>query len=414
MYHTGDLITSGVDAPSVAPAYQRLIDSNPYRNATYRVSPFQQLLSWLGFRSKADDWKENMAVQAQEYDASILQKAYNESYDSPASQVSRMKAAGLNPDIDGGSNISSGESSPMPEDPSTPMQADTPQMDVHSFASGLLNVFTTAIGMAGSIQGLQRNRLENSLLSGQSYEQGSGLAERLATLFVPRSDDSEVWDNIEVPWQNKAIKTAELFAGRLPKHERQGFSDYITHFFSGALGDVKSYDELQKRLDSMVGYSTKKSTYGEPDTELFKIFTDELGVLNREILKASKKADKEVAESASAEAQYNQEYYENMDAGVQAAAENAQAQFNETNLNMNEILNSSLERIIDKIDKRAQEGGLGGGLSNIALSLLSIFRLMVTTQGLPSVSRSSSSGSSSWSKGAGNAMHGSESMSIGW
>ena len=69
--------------------------------------------TWLS--SEADAWQENMSVQAAEYDAAIVQKAYDEQYNQPSEQVARMNAAGLNPDISGGENINPGEAAkPLP------------------------------------------------------------------------------------------------------------------------------------------------------------------------------------------------------------------------------------------------------------------------------------------------------------
>ena len=118
--------------PEAAPAassmnlpdrYQGMLDAIPYRNQKYNESPWQRPFSNLGFRTQADAWKENMAVQAAEYDAAIAQKAADEAYETPGAQVARMRAAGLNPDLNGGEGISPGEAQPLPQDPSTPMQS---------------------------------------------------------------------------------------------------------------------------------------------------------------------------------------------------------------------------------------------------------------------------------------------------
>ena len=148
-------------SPSVGGKYQTLIDANPYRNIEYTKTPWQNFLTSLGFRTQADAWKENMQVQANEYDAAIMQKQYDEHYNDPQSQVQRMRAAGLNPDIDGGSSIDSGSAAPPGEDPSTPMQTTADDASqLLSFGQSVMSAVTSAIGMASGIQGLQRNRLQ--------------------------------------------------------------------------------------------------------------------------------------------------------------------------------------------------------------------------------------------------------------
>lgn len=408
--HTDDLVTSGVTAPEVSARYQNLIDANPYRNASYRVSPWQQFLSWLGFRSKADDWKENMAVQAQEYDASILQKAYNEDYDDPSSQVARMKAAGLNPDIDP-SSIDSSSSSPMPEDPSTPMMADTPQATIASFADGIMNIASTAIGIVGSVQGIARNALQNRILSIEGEQGISALAEKMAPYFLPESDKLT---EDGYSWQYQALEGAKIFSRSMDKRSQKRFLDTIQSYWHGAYGSAKSYEEFKHNLESKFSHQLSTHTLEDDFGQLNIILAEELGKANQDILKLSKIAEKASLKSETAESEYNAEYFNELEGQAIAGSENAQADFNETNLKMNDILNESIGRIIDRLEKSRQEGGIGGGLSSVALALLASFRLMISTQGLPSVSRSSSSGVSSWSKGSGSSMHGSNTTSIGW
>ena len=134
------------------PTINSLLEANPYRGQEYKKSGWQNFLSWLGFRTEADAWKENMAVQAAEYDASVLQKQYNENYDSADSQAARMRSAGMNPELDP-SSISSGNSSPMPDDPSTPMQSTGDETQILGFADKVMSAFTTCIGLSSGDSG---------------------------------------------------------------------------------------------------------------------------------------------------------------------------------------------------------------------------------------------------------------------
>lgn len=409
-YNSPDYVASGVLAPEVGSQYQSLINANPYRNAQYKQSTWQKLLSWLGFRTQADAWKENMAVQAGEYDASILQKAYNEDYDDPTSQVARMKGAGLNPDLDP-SSIDSGSSSPMPEDPSTPMQSTGMEGQLMSFAEGVMNIASTAVGLVGSIQGVSRNALQNRLLSTENESAISELAQRMAPYFIPESD-KVAEDGTD--WTTQALAGAQIFSRSMDKRSQKRFLDTIQSYWHGAYGSAKSYEEFKHNLESKFSLKTSQSTLEDDFGQLNIILADELGRVNQEILKLSKTAEIAGLKSETAESEYNAEYFNELEGQTIAGSENAQADFNQTNMKMNDILNESIGRMIDKLEQSRKEGGIGGGLSSIALALLASFRLMLSTQGLPSVSRSSSSGSSSWSKGSGSALHGSESMSIGW
>lgn len=414
-YKTGDVVTSGVSAPQVPYEYQSLIDANPYRNAGYTVRPWQQFLSWLGFRTQADAWKENMAIQAQEYDSAILQKQYNEDYNDPQSQVARMRAAGLNPDIDP-SSVSAGEASPMPEDPSTPMQSTGQEGQLMDFANGIMNIASTALGLVSSVQGISRNALQNSLLATEGETAISDLAQRMAPYFIPQSD-AGFYDedgNFDISWQMDALESAKIFSRSMDKRTQRRFLDSISSYWNGALGEAKSYEEFKHNLESRFSLKTSQSTLEDEFGALNIIFAEELGELNKKVMKLQSEAQKEALEASKAESGYEESYYSGLEGATQSGAENAQARFNQTNMEMNNILNESIGRMIDKLEASRKEGGIGGGLSSIALALLASFRLMITTQGLPSVSRSASSGGSSWSPLGGSASHTSSSFGIGW
>lgn len=415
MTDSPEYASSGVQAPEVPYAYQSLIDANPYRNAQYKVSPWQKLLSWLGFRTQADAWKENMAVQASEYDSAILQKQFNEDYNDPQSQVARMRAAGLNPDIDP-SSISSGEASPMPEDPSTPMLSTGQEGQLMDFAEGIMNIASTALGLVSSVQGISRNALQNSLLATQGETAIQDLAQRMSLYFLP-SSDSGFYDedgNITSSWQSDALTRAKIFSRSMDKRSQGRFLDSIQSYWNGALGESKSYEEFKHNLESRFSYKSTERTLEDEFGSLNLIFAEELGELNKKVMKLSAEAQKEALEAQKAESGYEESYYSGLEGATQSGAENAQARFNQTNMEMNNILNESIGRMIDKLESSRKEGGIGGGLSSIALALLASFRLMITTQGLPSVSRSASSGGSNWSPLGGSASHTSSSFGIGW
>ena len=409
-YKTNDIVTSGVQAPEVPSAYQPLIDANPYRNAGYQVRPWQQFLSWLGFRTQADAWKENMAVQANEYDQAIIQKAYDEDYNDAFSQIARMRAAGLNPDLDP-SSVSPGESAPLGEDPSTPMLSTGQEGQLLSFAEGIMNIASTAIGLVGSVQGVSRNALQNSLLATEGETAISDLAQRMAPYFIPETDEP---DEEGYGWQYQALQSAKIFSRSMDKRTQKRFLDTIQSYWNGAYGNAKSYEEFKHNLESRFSHNVTEHTLEDDFGVLNKIFADELGELNKQIMKLQSEAQKESLEASKAESGYEESYYSGLNGATQSGAENAQAEFNQTNMKMNNILNDSIGRMIDKLETNRKEGGIGGGLSSIALALLASFRLMITTQGLPSVSRSASGGGSSWNPLGGSASHTSSSFGIGW
>lgn len=151
---------------------EKLYEDNPYRGLTYQRSPWQMILGHLGFRTSADDWLTDKEMQANEWDAGIAQKLNDREYDLPINQVARQRAAGLNPDLDGGSSIGTGEPGTSPDDNSAP--APTESNDVAQFASIITSgvsiigsAFDGALSMCGAVMDLRGKHLQNSVLANE-------------------------------------------------------------------------------------------------------------------------------------------------------------------------------------------------------------------------------------------------------
>ena len=85
-------------------SYQKLFDNNPYRSSdlTYNKSEWQDFLSALGFRTKADAWAESVQENALQWDAGIFQQMFQDEFNDESSKAQRMRDAGENPDLRGG------------------------------------------------------------------------------------------------------------------------------------------------------------------------------------------------------------------------------------------------------------------------------------------------------------------------
>lgn len=377
--------------------FNTLSAANPYRNQPYKKSVWQNFLSALGFRTQADAWQENMSVQAAEYDAALAQKQFDTEYNDPQSQVERMKAAGLNPDIDP-SSIDSGSAAPMGEDPSTPMQSTGEEGVLLDFANGVMNAFTTAIGLTTSVQGVVRNRLQNKLLGLQNESAFSEFAKGMFPYLLPNSPESVVDEDtgMESSWQANALQMAQMYAGTLPKSMQRKFMRNVQAFWSSAPGSAEAYKEWKNRVSNRKGYYEESSTFYDEQNEVMRIIADGLSEVNEEIYRSRQQSQLQASKADFAEDLNREEYADNLDAGLQASAENAQNDLNRSNAMMVGTLRKSLEGMIDKLDKASQDNShpLKSGLATMTMGLLSVLQLYISTQGMPSVSRSSSFGSS--------------------
>lgn len=386
---------------SLGPQYQSLLDANPYRNQNYAESGWQNFLSMLGFRTEADAWKENMAVQAAEYDAAIAQKAYDERYDSPSAQAERMRQAGINPDISGGENITSGESAALPQDPSTPMQSTGDEGELQrvvtmgaEIASGCMNAFTTAVGIVSSIQGIHRNRLDNTMQAIQNEGALQGLADQVLPYLIPPTPEKETEGT--GTWMNNAQVLAEMFVGQMPKKMQGKFRTSIMNRLNSAPTQRKAWEEWRGRVTARKGYFMESNEFYDESDTVLNIISSGLAKMNEDIYKAYQESSKAGYEAETAAAGYEKEYNEAMSADegakTMAGAEKSTALLTSTNNSMVQAMRNNLKDIVDKLEKASHESGVKGGLASVAMSLISILQLYISSQGMPTISRSQSSG----------------------
>lgn len=410
-----EYVSANTQSPEIAQRYQALIDANPYRNVEYRMSPWQKMLSKLGFRTGADAWKENMTVQANEYDQAILQKAYDEDFNDAFSQAARMRAAGINPDLDP-SSIDSGEAAPLGEDPSTPMQSTGEEGVVMQVANGVMSAVSTALGMVGSIQGIFKNRLQNNLLGLQTELQTitnekefASWASSYSPMMLPEAAHPQGIQNFD--WKSVALENARKFAGEnLPKNLQSKFIDFQERYFDSAIGEGESYEAFKKRIQSTKGmYSEENTFYSELPSVMLPIY-DELGAIAEQVYKIRQKSDIASSEASIAGSQTEIAYQNELNGQLMAEAQNSENKVIKEENETLGVLREHVNNIVQHLKKVSEEGGIKGAFGSLALSVVAGLQLWLSTQGAPSISRSS--GSSSWNNGAGSASHGS--FSIGF
>lgn len=411
-YHAGDVITSGVATPkSSDPRLQQLYDSNPYRNAEYTVSPWNQFLSWLGFRTQADSFKENMAIQAQEYDSQVAQMAYQQEYNSPESQLERMQAAGLNPNLNGGQSIDSGNSSGMPEDTSLPMVTEGDDVMIGRAVSSVLGAFSTAVGLVGSVQGVVRNRLQNSQMAIGNESQLVSLAESVAGSLLPESPEPAGMAN-PFDWKSQALRNAQKYAGRFSKKDSDRFLSFIESYWDSAYGQSKSYDEFVKRVNSRRGYYLESQTnYNEFD-DVLKLITEPLAEMQASNIKSSLERTEAENQAAIAGAGTEQAYQEELNGELMGEAQNAENTVSkETNESLG-TLREAINKIVQNLEKASKEDGVKGSLASLALALLGGLQMQFASGFHPSITRSQGSSESIGSDYASGSSRSSSSISF--
>lgn len=370
--------------PEAAPAassmnlpdrYQGMLDANPYRNQKYAESPWQTFLSTLGFRTEADAWKENMAVQAAEYDAAIAQKAADEAYETPGAQVARMRAAGLNPDLNGGEGISPGEAESLPQDPSTPMQSTGIEGDisnmVSTFTNGILSCFSTALGLVGTFQGIRRNHLQNVLESFNIEGAVQGFAEKMAPTFLPPSPEDETLLG-GFDWRMQTLKNAQAFSKKLPRSVRRKFLDYIENYWNSAPQERQAFDVFTGRVKSRKEfYGEYHENYSDIDKVLSSIWEPMAKNMER-IVKLNQKALETGLNRQVAEDNEQMEFLKSHDATKQGEAANKSYDASIQQAEVARVLNETNQEIMNNLKSTSKKGGLEGFLANAFLSIMTM------------------------------------------
>lgn len=346
--------------------YQVLAENNPYANPVYKESGWQKFLSSLGFRTDKDRYLEGMSIQAQEYDNALLQKEYNEQYDSALAQAQREREAGLNPNLTG--NVDAGSSSEMVDDGNPPQPSESDLGQVSQFASNVLNavqmaygLFSSGISVAGAMQDLKGKGIANRIASIEENNKLFDFAEDAVIRVLPSVKDLE--GEGEVSNYYNALKKA--YGGQMSKKQFKKFMHYAQQFQNNINVDDKYFEKLSKRAKNRKDYfGTVANTeaYSEVDTVMFAI-SEELSNLATRVFKA--------------ESTNKAEYAEGLDARAIANAESANAGL-DTALKSNEKLmsdfkvqlRSSFKNIMDKLDSLSAEGSWFAPYVKTALSVL--------------------------------------------
>lgn len=279
-YHTVDVGTGPTGLPS---QYQDLIDANPYRGLNYNRTGFQQFLSNLGFRTKYDDFREQAQINAQEYDAGILSMMQQNQYNSPSAEASRMREAGLNPDLQGIGDVA--ESAQPTEDPNGMPAQDSGDMfgkavsAITTFAGGFSEIIAGAMAMYKNFQDINTTRLENDSLV-------AGIAEDDVFKSIPAIGFTS--DEEFANWQNQEsskVNSPDFFKLRnIPKQLQSRYREVYSRALKDLPTDIARYKNNVERAKLRKEYSMIKGSQWydtESDDALGAILEPLIGLSDR-------------------------------------------------------------------------------------------------------------------------------------
>lgn len=304
--------------------FDTLRAANPYTNQSYNKSGWQKFLSALGFRTEADAWKENMAVQAAEYDASIAQKEFDTQYESAPEQVARMKQAGLNPDLDP-SSVSPGDAGAMGQDMSTPMQSTGDEQAIMQAVGFITRAVETAFGIAGQIGQLKSLGIANTAgeidINEKLYKFSKWVFEETRDSFSADYSDEENF--------NRAFRQHDIIARQLhlPKRFRNQFRQNLSSFYDSLNQDADFWSKKRSSNDDKLAVARQMESKFFSDGSLkgMRIVNNGLVRLSDALAEAALHSDIAQAEASGSKAGYESDYYSELDGAAVARAQNAEA-----------------------------------------------------------------------------------------
>lgn len=351
-------VPSGVDAQQW--------NANPYANFDYRHAWWQKIWEGLGFRSKFDEYRDSMAMNANEYEAQLLEKGHNEQYDSASAQAQRMRQAGLNPDLQ---NVDSGGSSGMEPDPNAPIQPgyNDPVPIIQGFANTVMSAFTGAIGLAKDAMSLFQ--LKNDVDSGNISKSSSivDYAMNMARQFIPES-----YPEGDSGWVNRAVDQAfDVGSMVLSKKQQKQFRRALTSFYQSAPTQAEQWKAWNESQTGKFDYFKRTSS------EFFQDGTDDvLRIITNNLMKVQDKIFKQGLNLDSMRQQNEGEYLESVDPSLQGQVENVTNQRNIESGQIDYYLNEALGSIVDDLRDRSESGRKGHGFAQVALLVFSVLRMM--------------------------------------
>lgn len=357
-------------APSGYGKYDELFANNPYRNLQYNKSAWQELGSWLGFRTDADRFQEEAQANAAEWDANVFAKMYDERYNSEASKAQRMREAGENPDLLGTQGVS--EASGMPMDPQG-MTAGMPD-DIQGFATGLIGCFNTAIGMAGQFMQLQQMK---SGIEGQNISNAENMMNIIKQRVIGMTPaegfkTTEDFDN----WKKKVEATLRTNYGRafFKGTSLRRWNRTIDDFVGGLPQSNEQFKEWNERLQSAKDYRYGLKNHWDEAIEVFDVLNNGLYALNNEITENTKTKEATELDRDIEKATNELQYETDLEPGKKALAENLENEARQSSarrkINQEDyegILTKHMKQIGEELDKIAKQGGLEGFLAEIIL-----------------------------------------------
>lgn len=274
-------------APSGFGQYDKLFASNPYRNLQYKESLWQKIASSLGFRTGADKWREDAAINSAEYDAGIFSMIQQNEYNSPVEQAQRMRSAGLNPDLLGVGDVAPGAK--PTEDPNgmQPTSDGFSELQiVGKVGSALVNLIPQTMSFMTNLTQLKGIRMDNDLKELTFNSDITQFVEDFFKQGITKKDyedafSSQDFENLlTASEKNSNDLASRLFSSRrAQKNFKMNYGRYARSLVA-EMSKYKSYQEFEDARKGIL--TTRSSQYFSDDQEtMMNLIKSYLGPFER-------------------------------------------------------------------------------------------------------------------------------------
>lgn len=377
--------------------YDRLFASNPYRDLTYNRSFWQTVAHSLGFRTDEDRWREDAQVNAREYDAGIFQMMQQNEYNSPSAQASRMREAGMNPDLLGIGDVA-------PASTTDPDPNGMSQNVGDEFQRGMSTVSTVAqfafraiestFAILKDSKALKNLQLTNDGLAIQNDNamiSGGNALQELISQVVWKTTSPDVVPDPKQLSGSLDIALGEIFTD---PSMRKRAALVAKEFAAGLPQDKDAWKAWYDRASSKAGYASYAGSegYDEDMSEAMLSFYGFIRDMQNSAFTALKSAE---ISNANETIEYNDTHDATLEAqsaneGYTADIDIAKQKAQEARIT--KAINDSFDRWTSALERKANSGERGSMWASIALGLIGLVRLTAMSGMSFSSGRSSFSG----------------------
>ena len=223
--------------------------SNPYANLPRERTFWDKFLNWFGFRSGYDKAQEQYNLAGAEYNAQLEQLASEEQYNSPIEQASRMRAAGLNPDLTGVSGEPASEFDNQQQSPDVSVGTDINPLELASnLGSTFMSALSGTMAILKDFQSLKQMRLSND--SGD-LSIANGMMDFLLKSNPIYNQYGSLEDGV-LPVPFKDFESTFFRSSRNVKRFKK-YRDLAADSLLQMTNDYKSFDDFYKSAESYAG-----------------------------------------------------------------------------------------------------------------------------------------------------------------